>query len=116
MQGSFIYGGDGGIPAASPLLGLALDRLRGLFHRPLDTLPVRQLTGLSHNGRALSGPNPTYRFYDKYNSTHEGCYCIYGGDGGIRTHVPLRTTAFRVRLVMTASIRLQNHYASRRSP
>ena len=30
----------------------------------------------------------------------------FGGDGGIRTHVPLRTTAFRVRLVMTASIRL----------
>ena len=28
-----------------------------------------------------------------------------GGSGGIRTHVPLRTTAFRVRLVMTTSIR-----------
>lgn len=27
------------------------------------------------------------------------------GSGGIRTHVPLRTTAFRVRLVMTTSIR-----------
>ena len=27
-----------------------------------------------------------------------------GGQGGIRTHVPLRTTAFRVRLVMTTSI------------
>ena len=32
---------------------------------------------------------------------------FFGGDGGIRTHVPLRTTAFRVRLVMTTSIRLQ---------
>ncbi len=29
-----------------------------------------------------------------------------GGSGGIRTHVPLRTTAFRVRLVMTTSILL----------
>ena len=29
-----------------------------------------------------------------------------GGEGGIRTHVPLRTTAFRVRLVMTTSILL----------
>lgn len=29
-----------------------------------------------------------------------------GGDGGIRTHEPLRTTRFRVELVMTASIRL----------
>ena len=32
-------------------------------------------------------------------------YEIYDGSGGIRTHVPLRTTAFRVRLVMTTSIR-----------
>ena len=37
----------------------------------------------------------------------------YGGDGGIRTHVPLRTTAFRVRLVMTASIRLHIDHALR---
>ena len=29
-----------------------------------------------------------------------------GGECGIRTHVPLRTTAFRVRLVMTTSITL----------
>jgi hypothetical protein len=29
-----------------------------------------------------------------------------GGEGGIRTHVPFQTTAFRVRLVMTASILL----------
>lgn len=32
---------------------------------------------------------------------------ISGGEGGIRTHVPLRTTAFRVRLVMTTSILLR---------
>ena len=32
---------------------------------------------------------------------------MIGGSGGIRTHVPLRTTAFRVRLVMTTSIRFQ---------
>lgn len=31
----------------------------------------------------------------------------FGGDGGIRTHVPLRTTRFRVELVMTSSIRLR---------
>ncbi len=30
-----------------------------------------------------------------------------GGSGGIRTHVPSRTTAFRVRLVTTTSIRFQ---------
>ena len=32
---------------------------------------------------------------------------IHGGSGGIRTHVPSRTTAFRVRLVTTTSIRFQ---------
>ena len=32
---------------------------------------------------------------------------FYGGSGGIRTHVPFRTTAFRVRLVTTTSIRFQ---------
>ena len=30
----------------------------------------------------------------------------YGGDGGIRTHVPVKATRFRVELVMTTSIRL----------
>ena len=46
----------------------------------------------THDGRALSGSHPTYRFYDKYNSTREGCYCIYGGDGGIRSiKVKLKT-------------------------
>ena len=30
-----------------------------------------------------------------------------GGDGEIRTHVPVRANAFRVRPVMTASIRLR---------
>ena len=29
---------------------------------------------------------------------------LHGGRDGIRTHVPRRTTAFRVRLVMTTSI------------
>ena len=32
---------------------------------------------------------------------------LFGGSGGIRTHVPSRTTAFRVRLVTTTSIRFQ---------
>ena len=31
-----------------------------------------------------------------------------GGSGGIRTHVPFRTTAFRVRLVTTTSIRFHS--------
>ena len=31
----------------------------------------------------------------------------HGGECGIRTHVPFRTTAFRVQLVMTTSITLQ---------
>ncbi len=31
----------------------------------------------------------------------------HGADGGIRTHVPFRTTRFRVELVMTTSIRLR---------
>ncbi len=30
----------------------------------------------------------------------------FGGDGGIRTHVPVKANAFRVRPVMTSSIRL----------
>ena len=42
----------------------------------------------THDGRALSGSHPTYRFYDKYNSTLHGCYCIYGGDGGIPAASP----------------------------
>ena len=32
---------------------------------------------------------------------------INGGEGGIRTHVSVKTNAFRVRPVMTASILLQ---------
>ena len=31
---------------------------------------------------------------------------VFGGDGGIRTHVPRKANAFRVRPVMTTSIRL----------
>ena len=60
---------------------------------------------VSLHGRALSGSNP----FDHYNQKRNGPMPIpflIGGDGGIRTHVPRRTTAFRVRLVMTTSIRL----------
>ena len=35
---------------------------------------------------------------------------LYGGVGGIRTLVPWRANAFRVRPVMTASIRLHGLY------
>ena len=34
---------------------------------------------------------------------------LFGGDGGIRTHGPLRIKRFRVVLVMTTSIRLRRH-------
>ena len=33
-----------------------------------------------------------------------------GADGGIRTHEPIKANAFRVRPVMTTSIRLQINY------
>ena len=34
---------------------------------------------------------------------------LFGGEGGIRTHVPVKANAFRVRPVMTASILLQKY-------
>ncbi len=37
---------------------------------------------------------------------------FFGGEGGIRTHVSLRTTAFRVQLVTTTSILLLKAYFS----
>ena len=44
-------------------------------------------------------------FYEKGCEAH--CHSLIGnGDGGIRTHVPLQATRFRVELVMTSSIRL----------
>ena len=41
---------------------------------------------------------------------------ISSGDSGIRTTLPLRTTAFRVRLVMTTSICLEQLYYISHSP
>ena len=40
------------------------------------------------------------------------CYAplAYSGEGGIRTHAPLRTNGFQDRLVMTTSISLQQHF------
>ena len=38
------------------------------------------------------------------------CSFQLGGGGGIRTHEPLRTTWFRVRLVMTTSIHLRGKF------
>ncbi len=35
---------------------------------------------------------------------------FFGGDGGIRTHEPVKANAFRVRPVMTTSIRLPIHF------
>ncbi len=42
----------------------------------------------------------------KNKNTPEGVF-FFGGDGGIRTHVPVKANAFRVRPVMTTSIRLR---------
>ena len=50
-------------------------------------------------GKQISPPQPASLFAP----TNVG---MDGGEGGIRTHVPLRTTAFRVRLVATTSILL----------
>ena len=44
-------------------------------------------------------------------------YLFNGGEGGIRTHVSVKTNAFRVRPVMTASILLRitlNHFITDR--
>ena len=42
----------------------------------------------------------------------DGHQTEFGGSGGIRTHVPSRTTAFRVQLVTTASIRFHAFIAT----
>ena len=60
----------------------------------------------SLHGCALSGSNPCTI---KKTTNPQAGICCFGGDGGIRTHVPLRTTRFRVELVMTTSIRLHNY-------
>ena len=39
--------------------------------------------------------------------------CCFSGEGGIRTHVPLRTNGFQDRLVMTSSIPLRMFAANR---
>ena len=43
----------------------------------------------------------------KKPATPHGYWLFDGGDGEIRTHVPVRANAFRVRPVMTTSIRLR---------
>ncbi len=58
---SLLWWSVGGSRCFAPV-GLALDRLRGLFHRPLDTLTARESTGLSSDVRALSGPIPLLLF------------------------------------------------------
>ena len=58
----------------------------------------------------LSGSNPPHKFiYNKNSTDYCRCCSCYGGDGGIRTLEPRRANAFRVRLVMTTSIRLHVH-------
>ena len=42
----------------------------------------------------------------KMKARKRGVYGPFGGAGGIRTHVPLRTNGFQDRLVMTTSIQL----------
>ena len=69
------------------------------------------------NGRAKGLCLPTHRgsectiscgapFTPQMKERHKAPLS-FGGEGGIRTHVPLRTTAFRVRRVMTTSLLLR---------
>ena len=53
--------------------------------------------------KVLLASNPILFFHTQKDRC--AVFLLLGGSGGIRTHVPLRTTAFRVRLVMTTSIR-----------
>ncbi len=46
----------------------------------------------------------------KKPATPHGYWLFDGGDGEIRTHVPVRANAFRVRPVMTTSIRLRVYF------
>ena len=60
-----------------------------------DLLPF-QGSPFSHLGTSPSQANPINR------------YDLCNGEGGIRTHAPLRTNGFQDRLVMTTSIPLQS--------
>ena len=46
----------------------------------------------------------------KKPATPHSYWLFDGGDGEIRTHVPVRANAFRVRPVMTTSIRLRVYF------
>ena len=59
--------------------------------------------GLLASCKVLRASNPILFFHTQKDRC--AVFLLLGGSGGIRTHVPLRTTAFRVRLVMTTSIR-----------
>ncbi len=64
----------------------------------------------------LSSSDPTKKLYHKNGLVKPFAGIISflsmnnGGSGGIRTHEPIRTTWFRVRLVMTTSIRFRINY------
>ena len=58
---------------------------------------------------SLLGTSPQKLTYDSiYKVRGEG---ISSGEGGIRTHAPLRTNGFQDRLVMTTSISLRIHFS-----
>ena len=58
---------------------------------------------------SLLGTSPQKLTYDSiYKVRGEG---ISSGEGGIRTHAPLRTNGFQDRLVMTTSISLHIHFS-----
>ena len=60
MQGSFNYGGDGGIPAASPLTGLALQASRRPHSGRLRPSAARTFTGRSRLRRCPLGVRIPY--------------------------------------------------------
>ncbi len=74
-----------------------------LWHAP-------DLCNHSPKGCNSAEPNRSSRIspflsYKKQKSIHKVCFSVFGGDGEIRTLVRLPANAFRVRPVMTTSIR-----------
>ena len=66
-----------------------------------------------HGDGAYAGKTPKGRsFQAKSSLPKKEKSFLLGGAGGIRTHVPRKANGFRVRLVMTTSIRLHDEITS----
>ena len=120
-EGMPIFGGRGGIRRSLRLCSLC--SLLFAFARNASRATPSSLSLLrsrrqdthrvsSISATAFAGFESLFMSHqDKKQTPREGVICFsFGGRGGIRTLVPLRTTAFRVRLVATTSIlfRLRN--------